>query len=64
MGKLAEKFKCNYVIADFICPFEKGRELFGPDYIIWMDTVKKGRYPTFDKTFEIPRYNFRVQKRI
>ena len=23
MGKLAEKFKCNYVIADFICPFEK-----------------------------------------
>ena len=27
-----------------------------------MDTVKKGRYPTFDKTFEIPRYNFRVQK--
>ena len=63
MGKLAEKFKCNYVIADFICPFEKGRELFGPDYIIWMDTVKKGRYPTFDKTFEIPRYNFRVQKK-
>ena len=64
MGILADKFKNNFVIADFVCPFEKGRKLFNADYIIWMDTIKKGRYPTFDKSFEIPKkYNFRIKEK-
>ena len=53
MGMLADELQNEFIIADFICPFEKGRILFNADYIIWMDTIKKGRYPTFDKSFEI-----------
>jgi len=60
MKYLAEKSKKKYVIADFVCPYEKGRKIFKPDFLIWMDTIKKGRYPTFDKIFQKPKkYNFR-----
>jgi len=64
MGLLADKLKSGFVIADFICPFEKGRMLFKADYTIWMDTIKEGRYPTFDKNFEIPKkYNLRIKSK-
>ena len=57
MGELANNLnkENKFVIADFICPFEEGRKLFNPDYIIWMDTIKKGRYSTFDGNFEAPK---------
>ena len=64
MGMLADELQNEFIIADFICPFEKGRILFNADYIIWMDTIKKGRYPTFDKSFEIPKkYNLRIKSK-
>ena len=28
--------------SDFVCPIPETRELFNPDYIIWVDTIKKG----------------------
>ena len=34
----------NYVVADFICPTPEARSLFPADFIIWVDTIKKGRY--------------------
>ena len=43
------------VIADFICPTEKTRKEYGPDYSIWMDTVKKGNYEDTNKIFEEPQ---------
>ena len=66
MGNLAEKRKKKFkiVIADFICPFEKGRNLFNPDYTIWVDTIKKGRFKknSIDKLFQKPKkFNFRVK---
>ena len=49
------------VIADFICPTEQTRRDFDADYIIWMDTIKKGRFEDTNKMFEPPIfYNFRV----
>ena len=44
MKILAGKSKKKFVIADFICPFTKGQKIFNPDYLIWMDTIKKSRY--------------------
>ena len=43
MSGLADKLKKegNFVIADFVCPLPKSRDLFNPDFIIWMDTIKK-----------------------
>jgi adenylylsulfate kinase len=49
------------VVADFICPTEKTREHFGADYVIWMDTIKEGRFEDTNKMFEEPtEYNTRV----
>ena len=35
------KIKRKIIIADFVCPFKEGRKIFKPDYLIWMDTIKK-----------------------
>ena len=67
MSKLSEKSKKHkYVVADFICPYEKGRKNFSPDYIIWMDTIKKGRFKknSIDNQFQKPKkYDFRIKKK-
>lgn len=42
-------------IADFVCPFQKARDEFEPDYVIWMDTIKEGRFEDTNKVFEKPR---------
>ena len=62
MKSLAGKSKKNFVIADFVCPYEEGRKIFKPDYLIWMDTIKQGRLSTFDKTFQKPKkFDFQIQ---
>jgi adenylylsulfate kinase len=53
--------KGRKVVADFICPTAKTREQFGADYVVWMDTIKEGRFEDTNKMFEQPtEYNFRV----
>ena len=64
MRLLAKKSKKKFLIADFICPYQEGRKIFAPDYLIWMDTVKKGRLATFNKTFQKPkRYDFKIKSK-
>ena len=51
----------NNVIADFICPTPEARKLFPADYIIWVDTIKEGRFDDTNKMFVKPnKYNFHV----
>lgn len=42
----------KHVVADFIAPTKKAREEFGADFIIWMDTIKEGRFADTNKMFE------------
>ena len=64
MRSLAGKSKKNFVIADFVCPYEEGRKIFKPDYLIWMDTIKRGRLSTFDKTFQKPKkFDFKINNK-
>jgi adenylylsulfate kinase len=42
-------------ITDFVCPFQKARDEFEPDYVIWMDTIKEGRFEDTNKVFEKPQ---------
>ena len=64
MKIFANKTKKKIVIADFVCPYKEGRKIFNPDYLIWMDTIKKGRLSTFDSTFQKPKkYDFRIKKK-
>ena len=63
MADFAAKLKKNgnYVVADFICPTPEARELFPSDYVIWVDTIKEGRFDDTNKMFVKPdKYDFHV----
>jgi len=63
MKQLAEKAidKNRVVIADFVCPLEETREDFNADYIIWMNTIKEGRFEDTNQMFISPKkYDFKV----
>ena len=63
MADLAEKYKKegHYVVADFICPTPKARELFNADYVVWVDTIDKGRFDDTNAMFVKPeKFDFRV----
>jgi len=60
MAEAAVKENRN-VIADFVCPTEKTREDFNADYVIWMDTIKEGRFEDTNKMFVPPKhFNYKV----
>ncbi len=51
----------SYVVADFICPTPEARNLFPSDFVIWVDTIKKGRFEDTNRMFIKPdKYNFHV----
>ena len=63
MADLAKKIKDegDYVIADFICPTPEARSLFPADYIVWVDTIKKGRFDDTNAMFIKPKkFDFHV----
>ena len=41
-------------VADFVCPTEAARLEFAPDFTVWMDTIKEGRFEDTNKMFEQP----------
>ena len=63
MSDAALKLKSegHNVIADFICPTPEARSLFPADYVIWVDTIKEGRFDDTNKMFVKPeKYDFHV----
>ena len=59
MKKLSDEIiiKGKHVIADFICPTPQTRSDFNADYLIWVDTIKEGRFDDTNKLF-VPPKNF------
>ena len=63
MADFALKLKSegNNVIADFICPTPEARKLFPADYVVWVDTIKAGRFDDTKQMFVKPdKYNYHV----
>jgi len=63
MLKFAEIFIENgfYVVADFVCPTSASREIFKPDFIIWVDTIKASRFEDTNDIFTAPeKYDLKV----
>ena len=51
----------NFVVADFICPTPEARALFPANFIIWVDTIKEGRFDDTNKMFVNPdKYDYHV----
>ncbi len=59
----AEEYRSqgHHVVADFVCPTTATRALFPADVIIWVDTIKEGRFDDTNKMFVKPdKYDFHV----
>ena len=65
VADIAEKFKkegnYDYLVADYICPTPQTRKLFNADYVVWVNTIKKGRFDDTNKMFIKPeKFDFEV----
>jgi len=61
MGHLCDiAGKYGDVIADFVCPTKETRQAFAPDFVIWMNTIKEGRFEDTNKLFVQPDYDYRI----
>lgn len=57
MGEMARMLSGQglNVVVDFICPTPETRESFGkPDILVWMNTIKEGRFEDTNKMFVKP----------
>lgn len=50
-----EKSQGRFVICDFVCPTKKTRDEFDADVVIWINTIKEGRFEDTNKMFEPPK---------
>ena len=51
----------DYVVADFICPTPAARSLFPAEYVVWVDTIKEGRFDDTNKMFVKPdKFDYHV----
>ena len=54
----------DVVICDFVCPFEKTRNEFDADYVVFMNTISESRYEDTNKVFEPPKkFDIEVQSK-
>jgi adenylylsulfate kinase len=61
MHELAGKINSDYVICDFVCPLPIMRDNFNADFVIWVDTIKQGRFKDTNQVFVSPeKYDIRV----
>lgn len=61
MRELADNNNVDYVISDFVAPLPQMRNNFKPDWIVWIDTIDKGRFADTNKLFVAPdEYDFRI----
>src|SRR6056300_517689 len=63
MADFAKKLKeeGSFVVADFVCPTPEARALFPADFIIWVDTIKEGRFDDTNKMFVKPdKFDYHV----
>jgi len=61
MRILADDSSNEYVIADFVAPLKRMRDIYAADYVIWMDTIAEGRFQDTNQMFESPEtYNLRI----
>ena len=58
-----EKKHNRTVLCDFVCPTKETRENFDADIVIWMDTIKEGRYEDTNKLFQNPnKVDFHIKE--
>jgi len=60
-----EKENGRLVICDFVCPTKKTRHEFDADLVIWVDTIKEGRFEDTNQMFQPPEHiTFKVDSHL
>lgn len=54
MRKLMDESADEFCIVDFIAPLTVMRQIIDADIIVWLDTIKEGRYADTNALFERP----------
>ena len=52
-------------VADFVCPTDAARREFDADYVVWMDTIKEGRFEDTNAMYvplEKGQYDYHVSE--
>ena len=64
MREMADRFQhYDFIIADFVAPLVEMRNIYKADWIIWVDTIREGRYADTNKAFIEPTvYDFRINE--
>jgi adenylylsulfate kinase len=58
-----EKENNRIVICDFVCPTKDTQDNFDPDIVIWMNTIKEGRFEDTNKMFQAPtKFDYHVKQ--
>lgn len=61
MAEFALKSSADFVICDFVAPLPEMRNNFKADWVVWVDTIEKGRFEDTNKAFVPPDvYDFRI----
>ena len=66
MSKLANDVlrQDKHVFADFICPTEETRQIFSPDFVIFMNTISSSQYADTNRLFKPPEtFDFEVKQK-
>lgn len=64
MYNLAKETSARFAIADFVCPLPEMRQVYKPDWTIWMDTVDESSYEDTNRMFVDPeKYDYRLTKK-
>ena len=64
MKELADTYKDEIVICDFVAPLKEMRDIFDADYVIWMNTSTESQYEDTNKLFEMPeKFNIVVTEK-
>jgi len=64
-GRLNQAYRMKYLadgivkagkrcVADFVCPTQQTRDIFAPDYMIWIDRISQGRFEDTNRVFKQP----------
>lgn len=62
MREMADTSGADFAICDFVCPTDEYRSVFNADIVIWLDTIKQGRFEDTNKMFESPKeYSYRIR---
>jgi len=55
MREAADAEVCDFVICDFVCPLQSMRYMFDAHFLIWVDTIKEGRFEDTNQLFNPPK---------